>query len=149
MGGRAQVGVVMVVTLAFFGCLSFGCLNTPCDASYPSVDLDVPGGPQALASYRLSGACTGAGTGADCRLFTGTTPPRPCYLHVRVKRPDSGSNGSTSTCHIELVSNTGGVFAVDVETVDRSVECANWSLADPSQSTIIVEFANGDASAGN
>jgi hypothetical protein len=144
MGMGTRVGVVTVLALSFVG-----CVKTHCDASYPSVFLEVPGGPQALASYRLSGACTGTGTGADCQVNGGDPPPRPCHLHVPVKRSDPGSTASTSTCHIELVSNTGSVFAVDVETVDRSVECANWGLADPSQATIVVQFANADASVGN
>ncbi len=50
------------------------------------------------------------------------------------------STSTTTACHIEVVSAEGSVFAIDIDTVDRSDECISWSLVDPRQRTISVQF---------
>src|SRR5262249_3335806 len=123
------------------------CEKTPCDASYTGVYLEVAGGPGSISSYQLSGACRGGGTGMDCQLSVcSSSTPCSCYIHVPINNESPGS--TSSVCHIEVVSVTGSVFVVDVGTVDLGGECINWSLADPAQSTINVQFAGGDTDGG-
>jgi hypothetical protein len=83
----------------------------------------------------------------DCQLSVCSSgTPCSCYIHVPI---DSQSPGSTSAvCHIEVVSVTSSVFVADVGTVYLGGECIDWSLADPSQSTITVQFAGEDADGG-
>jgi hypothetical protein len=126
-----------VIVLAV-GALASGC-ETPCDPSYPGVDLEAPGGQESITSYELSGACRGSGTRADCRAFVvcsagGTCP---CRISLLAKDPTS----SETVCHIKVVSAEGSEFAVDVATADNSLDgCLSWGLVDPSQSNIEVQF---------
>jgi hypothetical protein len=117
--------------------------ETPCDPSYPVVDVEVPAGRSAVASYQLSGACGGSGTGADCRVFGCSSGGCPCHISVPITRQNESSTPPTTSCHIEVVSTGGPVFAIDVDTVNWSNECTNWSLVDSSQLTITVQFPSG------
>ena len=117
--------------------------ETHCDPSYPVVHLEVPGGSQSISSYQLSGACGGGGTPTDCQAFTCAANATCCQISVPITRQTSGFTPSATVCHVEVVSAGGSVFAIDIDTVDRSGECTNWSLVDPSQSTIVVQFPGG------
>jgi len=119
------------------------CGTSQCETSDPAVDVVVAGGRDTFASYALSGACSGAGTPADCqeRPCDGATVC-PCHLAVPI-RPDTDS-GDASVCHIEVAS-TGAYFVVDVGVVAWSDGCRHVELADSSQATVVVDFAAAGA----
>lgn len=112
------------------------CDKPECETSYPVVDVVVTG---AFTSYALSGACSGAGTSADCRALTCDAGPCPCHIAVPV-RP--GADAPTSFCRIEVASQ-GRYFVVDVGVLGWSDGCRHVELADTSQATIAVDLSDG------